>query len=180
MSSLTPGTTKRILETRGDRWARLIVHLDVEGELSITGEYGRLAKSAGRRDDTVGMLGGRWLVLDGAGACHKELARWFPDAARFFRWHLNHLRPGCEHQRAAGWESEPINPALPTDTYGVHVEGAAPSWNLWGWIRPEEHPRGLLGRPCPTCGYRYGTEWKREPLPREVLDWFEALPSSNE
>lgn len=47
-----------------------------------------------------------------------------------------------------------------------------------GWVRPEEHPRGLLDRPCATCGYAYGTAWLAEPLPSgveaELLALFEA------
>jgi len=38
-----------------------------------------------------------------------------------------------------------------------------------GWVRPEEHPDGLLGKACETCGYHYGTAWKHEALPREIV-----------
>lgn len=38
-----------------------------------------------------------------------------------------------------------------------------------GCVRPEEHPRGLLGKKCDTCGYKYGAAWLYEPLPAEVL-----------
>lgn len=38
-----------------------------------------------------------------------------------------------------------------------------------GWVRPEEHPDGLLGKPCDVCGYKYGTAWKHEALPREIV-----------
>lgn len=38
-----------------------------------------------------------------------------------------------------------------------------------GWVRQEEHPDGLLGKPCDICGYRYGTAWKHEELPREII-----------
>ncbi len=40
-----------------------------------------------------------------------------------------------------------------------------------GWVRPSEHPRGLLAKPCEVCGYKYGTEWKRVELPPEVIAW---------
>lgn len=45
-----------------------------------------------------------------------------------------------------------------------------------GWIRVEEHPRGLLGKVCSVCGYKYGSAWLYEPLPQEVVDFLAALP----
>lgn len=38
-----------------------------------------------------------------------------------------------------------------------------------GWLRPDEHPRGMLGRACETCGYKYGTTWLYEELPADVI-----------
>lgn len=93
------------------------------------------------------------------------------------RWHLNDMRPGCEHQRAEGWGDRPIDPDKPTRAYGRHFEGQShDSWNLLGWVRPDEHPDGLLTRPCPTCGYRYGTAWLHEDVPADVLDWLRRFP----
>lgn len=48
-----------------------------------------------------------------------------------------------------------------------------------GWVHPEEHPDGLLMKPCPECGYKYGSEWKSEPVPKPVLDWLRALPETD-
>lgn len=75
------------------------------------------------------------------------------------RWHLNDLRAGCEHQRAEGWGRERLEDGR---------------WT--GHVYPKEHPRGVLCKPCPVCGYRYGTEWKYEEVPDDVLDFFRALP----
>lgn len=36
-----------------------------------------------------------------------------------------------------------------------------------GWLKPEEHSRGLLGKPCPVCGYKYGHGWNYFPIPAE-------------
>lgn len=44
------------------------------------------------------------------------------------------------------------------------------------WVRPTEHPDGLLGKPCEVCGYAYGTRWLYEPLPQEVIDRLASLP----
>lgn len=34
-----------------------------------------------------------------------------------------------------------------------------------GWLTPDEHPNGLLERPCPVCGYKYGTVFLYRPIP---------------
>lgn len=49
-----------------------------------------------------------------------------------------------------------------------------------GWIRPEEHPDGILCRPCPVCGYKYGSAWIREEVPKDVIEWLFSLPDSTE
>lgn len=45
-----------------------------------------------------------------------------------------------------------------------------------GWVRPEEHSRGLLGKACPECGYQYGHGWLVEEVPEVVLVWLAGLP----
>jgi hypothetical protein len=47
------------------------------------------------------------------------------------------------------------------------------------WVHPEEHSRGVLGKACPVCGYKYGTRWLSEAVPADVLDWLEALPETD-
>lgn len=47
-----------------------------------------------------------------------------------------------------------------------------------GWVRPYEHPEGLLCRPCEVCGYRYGSAWLYEEVPQEVLAWLVQLPDA--
>lgn len=37
--------------------------------------------------------------------------------------------------------------------------------NLAGWLSETEHPRGILCKPCPVCGYKYGTSWIYHPIP---------------
>lgn len=48
-----------------------------------------------------------------------------------------------------------------------------------GWLSFDEHPDGLLGKPCPTCGYRYGSAWLYEPVPEHVLTWLQTLPTAS-
>lgn len=46
-----------------------------------------------------------------------------------------------------------------------------------GWVRPSEHPDGLLMKPCHVCEYEYGSKWLREEVPGEVLEFLRELPS---
>jgi hypothetical protein len=43
-----------------------------------------------------------------------------------------------------------------------------------GWVYASEHPEGLLCKPCPVCGYKYGSAWLYEPLPADVVAEIEA------
>ncbi len=40
-----------------------------------------------------------------------------------------------------------------------------------GWIYPSDHPEGVLTKPCPICGYKYGTAWLHEKLPNDVVQF---------
>lgn len=46
-----------------------------------------------------------------------------------------------------------------------------------GWLRESEHPEGLLARPCPVCGYKYGTAWNFFEIPDEDKARIERLMS---
>ena len=76
-------------------------------------------------------------------------------------FHLNDLTAGCEHQRALGWGKRRLDDSKET---GWHV---GPHANLASWAQPSENPRGVLMKPCPICGYKYGSRW----LTREVPGW---------
>lgn len=47
-----------------------------------------------------------------------------------------------------------------------------------GWISYSKHPLGFIGRPCPVCGYKYGTSWIKEDVPQDIIDWLFSLPES--
>ena len=38
-----------------------------------------------------------------------------------------------------------------------------------------EHPEGLLSKPCPVCGYKYGSSWLFEEIPEEILKELETI-----
>jgi hypothetical protein len=48
-----------------------------------------------------------------------------------------------------------------------------------GRTYPSEHPRGLLMKACPECGYQYGSTWLTEEVPADVLDFLRSLPSTS-
>ena len=43
----------------------------------------------------------RVFVTSSCGQIREDLQRWFPEAQPLFPWHLNDMRPGCEHQEQA-------------------------------------------------------------------------------
>lgn len=48
-----------------------------------------------------------------------------------------------------------------------------------GWVYESEHPEGLLSKPCPTCGYKYGSAWRKEDVPQDVIDFLRSLPDTD-
>lgn len=48
-----------------------------------------------------------------------------------------------------------------------------------GWIKPSEHPRGLLCKVHPESGNGYGSAWYRRDVPADVLAELQAFPLSD-
>lgn len=137
-------------------------------------------------------------------------------------YHLNGMRPDCEHQEALGWREKATEKAtlytfkLTPETmqkmrelegmaveaakrgepfktsikerfildlkYSITTPDAALPENManfyklakteektLGWLRENEHPDGILCKPCPVCGYKYGTAWRHRDIPADVL-----------
>jgi hypothetical protein len=131
------------------------------GELSLVGvvgpwHSGNCAGSCGQCDEE----------LEEISVFHKG---WSKKKVRELRqvwndWRLNHMRPGCVHQ--AEWDVSKVL-EMPD---GKEKEA--------GWVTIDEHPEGLLNKPCPVCGYKYGSAWNREAVPDDILDWLCALPDT--
>lgn len=66
---------------------------------------------------------------------------------------------------------EPKKPLYPGDQGSTEVK-------MLGWLYPKDHPEGILTKPCPVCGYKYGTSWIKEEVPQEVIDWLFSLPDT--
>lgn len=77
-------------------------------------------------------------------------------------------------------EAEPVAP----DGYRRkrHITGhmagavAAPEEKTLGWLRPSEHPDGLLTRKLHQDGPGYGQSWFKHEVPADVLEFLQSLP----
>ena len=60
----------------------------------------------------------------------------------------------------------------------ANYEHTSTDIQMLGLLRQDEHPDGILGKPCPVCGYQYGRSWYKEDVPQEVVDWLFRLPET--
>lgn len=155
----------------GDRWAGIEVQI-TDGRLSVCGVIGHPAQLRRANADACGQI-----IDDIANLPDDKLVNITPAerdhlVSTWRRWHLNDMRAGCEHQQAEQWDRRPIDPSKALDTYGKHFPGQRQdTWNMLTWVRPSEHPDGLLGKECDECGYAFGTAWIQEDLPADVIAW---------
>ena len=83
-------------------------------------------------------------------------------------------------QNGEAWKTSPEEQLLLSLEYSVKSENEALPDNIkvyyklketeikaCGWLHPEEHSRGILGKPCPVCGYKYGHGWQYFPIPAD-------------
>lgn len=45
-------------------------------------------------------------ILESCGQIRNTLGEWFPEHRKYFKYHLNDLKPHCEHQEALGWDGK--------------------------------------------------------------------------
>jgi hypothetical protein len=110
-----------------------------------------------------------------AGATFTPSARQVADAARvysFVTW-------------VPADAPEPDSPNLLAYQRSRHLYGPqkgelkAPDRKTLGWLRPSEHPDGLLTKVHPASGNGYGSALYREDVPADVLEWLRALPAAD-
>ena len=87
-------------------------------------------------------------------------------------WHLNDMRPECEHQRR-DWD---LKASIGEDLPGFVNKRGTDAYPLAVWVTDWAHPKGLLGKPCVTCGHPLGLEWTHEEVPAHVIRYLRALP----
>lgn len=74
------------------------------------------------------------------------------------KYHLNDMHPECIHQHELGWE----------EIAKEKIDGKAKGWLY-------ESQGGILGKPCPVCGYKYGSAWIYHPIPENDLQEIKKL-----
>lgn len=79
------------------------------------------------------------------------------------RWHLNDMRAGCTHQRSFGWDA-------------MHALESRGRYTGMSEARVRAFER--IGRPCPACGYRYGSAWLSEEVPADVVEFVRKFNQS--
>jgi hypothetical protein len=52
-------------------------------------------------------------------------------------------------------------------------KGKTTQWS--GHTRMTEHPEGVLCKPCPECGYEYGTAWLKRDVPLTVIRFLNGI-----
>lgn len=187
--------------------------------------------------------------LGSAGQCVDEIREgiptdeWTPEMLKKFcdiwdKWHLNDMRPYCEHMKELGWiehiqdkvkiekwtltkeayqkkenaekralnclrNGETFEPTMEETAYAnmkysieVYDDEDIPYKNAYElnekdclghtntkyitrrWISYKDNELGFIGRSCPVCGYKYGTSWKIEEVPQDVIEWLNNLPET--
>lgn len=48
-----------------------------------------------------------------------------------------------------------------------------------GFVNQDQHPDGVLCKPCPVCGYKYGTAWNFRPIPDKDLNRIKEIITEN-
>jgi hypothetical protein len=103
--------------------------------------------------------------------------KWLTFLEIWHDWHLNDLRPYCQHQKELGWHQERIDPARPSTDYDK-FDGVSHSWNLKIWVYP---PLGHLTEPCPVCGYKCGSKWLSEEVPYSAIRFLtDFIPTTDQ
>lgn len=57
-------------------------------------------------------------------------------------------------------------------------DNGATEIKILGHLTQKEHPEGILSKPCPVCGYKYGSAWIKEEVPKDIIDWLFNLPDT--
>lgn len=159
-------------------WCALEVKLtdkDSKMCLSICGSTGHVGPKQSRLDDVYAHAKGKeYLIVSACGQIRDELNEWFPEYKEYFKWHLNDMNAGCIHQREYGWRPCPgfHNEKLNEICNHIPVKFPLRSNVTYSFGRCW---KDAVNVPCPECGYKYGTQWLYEPLPKEVIDWVYQL-----
>lgn len=128
-----------------------------------------------------------------AGCEHQRADGWGTESIelitpQFNEWRLvgqnSHAKPFCAKLyakvTAAAMHGEIYEPKTPAEQSWVDskVIEIKTKTKLSNWVYPKEHPKGVLTKACPICGYKYGSSWLKEDVPQDVLEFLASLPES--
>lgn len=89
-------------------------------------------------------------------------------------YHLNGMQAACEHQQVMidtetpGWQKKELE--VPS------YEGATTLTKRASYhVGFDEHPEGLIGKPCPVCSYKYGAGWRFLDVPEWVVTFLRRI-----
>lgn len=158
--------TVRLGTVKIGRWVSVYCKIKLEdGKLSISGVEG--PTPSGNAVGGCGQINMRMNARYVAGM--RPAPGWSRSSIRRFlaiwgRWHLNDMKAGSAAQEE--WlRANPIDKAeyaYPKSRYEVASAKLAAAC-----LNPD------------ADGYRYGTAWKREEVPAEVVEWLRSLPDTD-
>lgn len=186
-------------KTWGGRGYKVFLEMEyTEGKLSISGVEGPLP--SGNALGSCGQIQDELLKIEPAPGFNRATLKRLHDY--WEEWHLNNLQAGCEHQRAARWDEVKLDDSKPLtqDNMAIWTHPETRKHRIARLFHDNKilyahlpkkikhsinkyafekvHPRGLLCKPCPVCGYKYGTQWLRKEVPASVINWLFSLPDS--
>ena len=136
----------------------------------------------------------RWHLNNMRAGCeHQRADGWGKESITLIRpqfneWRLvgqnSHAKPFCAKLyakvTAAALHGEIYEPKTPAEKswFDSKVIEIKTETKLSNWVRHQEHPKGVLTKACPICGYKYGTRCIKEEVPQDVLEFLASLPES--
>jgi hypothetical protein len=139
-----------------------------------------------------------WHLNDMSPSCeHQQALGWGKKELEVCTWQLKKsvqdLQKGAENRAMVALRSGEPYQAQPSESFIVKLpcEVKAPRESAAisefyeikkaekvasGWVREKDHPEGVLCKPCPVCGYEYGTKWIKKEVPQEILKKIAAMP----
>lgn len=175
MSTYTIDLGKVDANGRGRKVNRVTLDVDLRDKVNDTAPYKDIHLNECRRYTELSICGAVWNAAgtdhQQGGQCDDTIAELFPENPKvqrlveiWKRWHLGGMRGGCVHQIAEKWGDVLLDDTKPKTHDNMAV-----------WTRPGDHPKGLLAKACPTCGYKYGTAWLVEAMPAKVEEEVRVL-----
>lgn len=95
------------------------------------------------------------------------------------------FEPTSEETRLANLKSSLVllSPDLPLELQSDYEPKKDTNYSRFeetkstNWLSEKKHPEGYLSKPCPVCGYKYGSAWLTEEIPADVIKQIKSWDS---